>query len=128
MSLRSCGLLDTVRTNQMKAADLFDLAGQVALVTGASSGLGVRFAQVLAANGAAVALVARRAERLSAVKSEIEDNGGRATAIEADVLDRAAIARAFDAAEAAFGTVTILVNNAGVAHAGRAVELDEAEW
>ena len=112
----------------MSAAELFDLAGRVALVTGASSGLGVRFAQVLAANGATVALVARRAERLSAVKARIEDNGGRATAIGADVLDRAAIARAFDAAEAAFGTVTILVNNAGVAHAGRAVELDEAEW
>src|SRR5712691_7458977 len=123
MSQRSCGLLED---RHMKAADLFDLAGQVALVTGASSGLGVRFAQVLAANGATVALVARRAERLSAVKARIEDNGGRATAIGADVLDRAAIARAFDAAEAAFGTVTILVNNAGVAHAGRAVELDEA--
>ena len=112
----------------MRAAALFDLTGKVALVTGASSGLGVRFAQVLADNGAAVALVARRAERLSAVREQIERAGGRAVAIEADVLDRAAIARAFDAAEAAFGTVTILVNNAGVAHAGRAVELAEAEW
>jgi 3-oxoacyl-[acyl-carrier protein] reductase len=112
----------------MKSAELFDLTGRVALVTGASSGLGVRFAKVLAANGAAVALVARRAERLAAVKAEIERAGGRALALEADVLDRAAIARAFDAAEAAFGTVTILVNNAGVAHGGRAVELPEAEW
>jgi 3-oxoacyl-[acyl-carrier protein] reductase len=112
----------------MKSAELFDLTGQVALVTGASSGLGVRFAQVLAGNGAAVALVARRAERLAAVKAEIERAGGRAVALEADVLDRAAIARAFDAAEQAFGTVTILVNNAGVAHGGRAVELPEAEW
>ena len=112
----------------MKAAELFDLAGQVALVTGASSGLGLRFANVLAANGAAVALVARRADRLAAVKARIEQNGGRAVAIEADVLDRAAMIRAFEAAEAAFGTVTILINNAGVAHAGRAVELPEAEW
>ena len=112
----------------MKAAELFDLAGRVALVTGASSGLGLRFANVLAANGAAVALVARRADRLAAVKARIEQNGGRAVAIEADVLDRAAMIRAFEAAETTFGTVTILINNAGVAHAGRAVELPEAEW
>ncbi len=112
----------------MKAAELFDLTGQVALVTGASSGLGVRFAEVLAANGAAVALVARRAERLAAVKDRIKENGGRAVAIAADVLDRAAMRRAFDAAEAAFGTVTVLVNNAGVTHADRAIEIEEAEW
>jgi|SRR5262245_578917 NAD(P)-dependent dehydrogenase (short-subunit alcohol dehydrogenase family) len=112
----------------MKAAEIFDLTGQVALVTGASSGLGVRFAEVLAANGARVALVARRTERLAAVQDRIEQNGGRAIAIAADVLDRAAMRRAFDAAEAAFGTVTILLNNAGVTHADRAIELDEAEW
>src|SRR5215470_4395955 len=62
----------------MKAAELFDLTGQVALVTGASSGLGVGFAQVLAENGAAVALVARRADRLKTVRDEIEAHGGRA--------------------------------------------------
>jgi 3-oxoacyl-[acyl-carrier protein] reductase len=112
----------------MQAAELFDLTGQVALVTGASSGLGVRFAQVLAANGAKVALVARRAERLAELKDQIEQGGGKAVAISADVLDRAAIVRAFDQAEAAFGTVTIVVNNAGVAHAGRAVEMPEDEW
>ena len=112
----------------MSAADIFDLKGRVALVTGASSGLGVRFAEVLAENGAAVALVARRADRLAAVKARIEDAGGRAVAIGADVLDRDAMVRAFDAAEQAFGTVTILVNNAGVAHADRAVELPEEEW
>jgi 3-oxoacyl-[acyl-carrier protein] reductase len=112
----------------MTAAELFDLTGRVALVTGASSGLGVRFAEVLAGSGAAVALVARRTDRLAAVKSRIEAAGGRALAISADVLDRQAIARAFDEAERAFGTVTILVNNAGVAHAHRAVDLPEDEW
>ncbi|HEY6993518.1 MAG TPA: glucose 1-dehydrogenase [Xanthobacteraceae bacterium] len=112
----------------MAAAELFDLTGRVALVTGASSGLGVRFAEVLAGEGAAVVLVARRADRLAAVKARIEEAGGRAVAIAADVLDREAMTRAFNAAEKAFGTATILVNNAGVAHADRAVEMPEAEW
>src|SRR5262245_4520924 len=103
----------------MKAAEIFDLKGRVAMVTGASSGLGRRFAQVLAANGAAVALVARRAERLKALQGAIEQAGGKAIAIEADVLERAAMKRAFGRAEQAFGTVTILVNNAGVAHSTR---------
>jgi 3-oxoacyl-[acyl-carrier protein] reductase len=112
----------------MAAAELFDLKGRVALVTGASSGLGVRFAEVLAEAGAAVALIARRTDRLAAVKARIERAGGRAITVGADVLDRAAMTRAFDAAEQAFGTVTILVNNAGVAHANRAVDLPPEEW
>lgn len=112
----------------MKAADLFSLKGRVALVTGASSGLGVQFARALADNGAMVALVARRADRLKTLKDEIEGKGGRAVAIEADVTDCAAMTRAFDAAEKAFGTVTILVNNAGIAHGGRAVEMPAEEW
>src|SRR5262245_35740865 len=105
----------------MKAADMFSLKGRVALVTGASSGLGVQFARVLSDNGAVIALVACRADRLRKLKDEIEGNGGRAVVIEADVTDHAAMTRAFDAAEKAFGTVTILVNNAGIAHGGRAV-------
>jgi NAD(P)-dependent dehydrogenase (short-subunit alcohol dehydrogenase family) len=112
----------------MSAAQIFDLHGKVALVTGASSGLGVRFAECLAENGAAVVLVARRADRLAGLQARIEKSGGRALAVEADVRDRAAMAAAFDAAEQSFGTVTILVNNAGVAHAGRAVEMPEEEW
>ena len=103
-----------VTGESMKPNELFDLTGRVALVTGASSGLGVRFAEVLAANGAKVVLVARRADRLAALRQKIEDAGGQAIVAEADVLDRAAMVRAFDAAEKAFGTVTILVNNAGV--------------
>jgi NAD(P)-dependent dehydrogenase (short-subunit alcohol dehydrogenase family) len=112
----------------MKAADLFNLKGRVALVTGASSGLGVQFAHALAENGAAVALVARRADRLKALKDEIEGKGGKAAAIEADVTDRAAMSAAFDAAEKAFGTVTILVNNAGIAHGGRATDMTPEDW
>jgi 3-oxoacyl-[acyl-carrier protein] reductase len=113
----------------MKASELFDLTGHVALVTGASSGLGVQFARALAENGASVALIARRADRLAALRDEIEARGGRALAIEADVTDRDAMRRAFDAAETAFGTVTILVNNAGVAQAAlRATDVSPEEW
>jgi 3-oxoacyl-[acyl-carrier protein] reductase len=113
----------------MKAVDLFSLKGRVALVTGASSGLGRQFAKALADNGAAVALVARRADRLADMKKAIEAAGGRAVAIEADVTDRAAMLRAFDATEAAFGTVTILVNNAGIAQSSkRAIEVTAEEW
>jgi 3-oxoacyl-[acyl-carrier protein] reductase len=107
---------------------MFDLTGKVALVTGASSGLGVRFAEVLAENGAAVALVARRADRLAALRDRIAQAGGRAVAIEADVCERADMQRAFDAAEKAFGTVTVLVNNAGIVQSGRAVELAADDW
>ncbi len=112
----------------MKAAQLFDISGRVALITGASSGLGVHFAETLAENGAKVVLVARRADRLEALRKKIEAAGGQAIVAEADVLDRAAMVRAFDAAEKAFGTVTILVNNAGITHADRAYEMPEETW
>jgi 3-oxoacyl-[acyl-carrier protein] reductase len=112
----------------MKAADIFDLKGRVALVTGASGGLGLRFAEVLAANGAVVALVARRPEKLKEAVKKIGDAGGKAVAIEADVLERVQMSHAFDQAEKVLGTVTILVNNAGVAHSTRATDLTEDEW
>jgi 3-oxoacyl-[acyl-carrier protein] reductase len=112
----------------MKAAELFDISGRVALVTGASSGLGAHFAETLAENGTKVVLVARRAERLQSVKKKIEAAGGQAIAVEADVLDRKAMERAFDAAEKAFGTVTILINNAGITHADRVHEMPEDTW
>jgi 3-oxoacyl-[acyl-carrier protein] reductase len=112
----------------MKASELFDISGRVALVTGASSGLGAHFARTLAENGAKVVLVARRADRLDALKKKIEAAGGQAIAVEADVLDRDAMKRAFDTAEKAFGAVTILINNAGVTHADRVHEMPEETW
>jgi NAD(P)-dependent dehydrogenase (short-subunit alcohol dehydrogenase family) len=113
----------------MKAAEMFNLTGRVALVTGASSGLGQQFARALADNGAAVALVARRTDRLLDLQQEIEAAGAKAIAIEADVTDRAAMLAAYDAAEKAFGTVTILVNNAGVAQQPlRATDVTPEEW
>src|ERR1044071_2656865 len=112
----------------MKAAEIFDLKGRVALVTGASGGLGLRFAEVLAANGASVVLVARRANKLAEAKAKIEQAGGKAIAVEADVLDRAQMNRAFDQAEKSLGTVTILINNAGVAHSTRVTDVSEDEW
>jgi len=83
---------------------------------------------VLAENGAAVALVARRKKKLAELQARIEKTGGRALALEADVLDRNAMIGAFDQTEKAFGCVTILVNNAGIAPAARALELSEDEW
>ncbi len=97
-----------------------DLTGQVALVTGASSGLGLRFARVLAEAGAKVAIAARRVERLEALAREIKDAGGEALPVSLDVTDADQLVAAVEAAEKAFGTVTILVNNAGIPDAQRA--------
>src|SRR5260221_13002337 len=102
----------------MKAAEMFSLKGRVALVTGASSGLGTQFAKELAENGTAVALVARRADRLKALKDDIEAKGGEAVAIQADVNDRAPMTRALDTPEKALGTVTSLLKHAGNAARG----------
>ncbi len=100
--------------------DPVDLTGQVALVTGATSGLGRRFATTLAAAGASVVAAGRRQERLDEVCAEITAAGGTAVGVPLDVTDAGQIAAAVDAAEAAFGTVTILVNNAGIPDAQRA--------
>ncbi len=91
-----------------------DLSGRVALVTGASSGLGDRFARVLAAAGAKVAVVARRGDRLANLVTEIEAAGGTAFALTTDVGNTAGLTKMFDDIEGAFGMVDILVNNAGV--------------
>ena len=97
-----------------------DLTGQTALVTGASSGLGLRFAKVLAACGARVALAARRLDRLEALAEEIRGDGGQAVAIQMDVTDAGQLTASVEKAQAEFGLVTILVNNAGIPDAQRA--------
>ena len=100
-----------------------DLRGQVALVTGASSGLGWRFAEILAARGAAVALAARRTDRLDALAQQIEGRGGRAIPVALDVSGRGSIVAAIDHIEAVLGGVSILINNAGVPDADHATRL-----
>lgn len=100
-----------------------DLAGQVALVTGASSGLGWRFAKTLAAAGASVAITARRKDRLEALAAEIRASGGVAEPIALDMQDPAQIVAAVEQAERALGLVSILVNNAGIPDAQHATKL-----
>lgn len=106
----------------------FDLTGRTALVTGASSGLGAEFARVLAAAGARVIIGARRRGRLDALADEICAAGGEAAAVTMDVTDAHSIAGAFDAAEQIFGTVQILVNNAGISRSGSLRRLSEDDW
>ncbi len=100
-----------------------DLSGQTALVTGASSGLGRRFAEVLAAAGAKVALCARRADRLNELAGEIAGRGGVAAAISLDVTDAQQLVDAVAQAEDTLGPVTILVNNAGIPDAKYATKM-----
>jgi 3-oxoacyl-[acyl-carrier protein] reductase len=108
--------------------DPFDLTGRVALVTGASQGLGRRFAQVLAGHGAAVGLAARQVEKLEDLREVIAAAGGGAACVALDVTDTAAIERALDQVENALGPVEILVNNAGVAVSKGVLEQTEADW
>jgi NAD(P)-dependent dehydrogenase (short-subunit alcohol dehydrogenase family) len=105
-----------------------DLGGAAALVTGASSGLGAHFARLLAANGAKVALAARRLDRLTALAGEIEGRGGRALPVECDVTAPASVEAAVSAAETELGPITILINNSGIAVAKRVLETSETEW
>jgi NADP-dependent 3-hydroxy acid dehydrogenase YdfG len=104
------------------------LAGRVALVTGASSGIGEAAALALAAAGAKVAVSARRAERLKALVERIEADGGQAFAIAGDVVDEALATAAVDKTIAHFGRIDILVNSAGIIQAGGVENVDTAEY
>jgi NAD(P)-dependent dehydrogenase (short-subunit alcohol dehydrogenase family) len=106
----------------------FDLTGKVALVTGASSGLGVHFARTLAAAGASVAIAARRADRLASLQAELQSAGGKAVAVELDVQSGDSITTAFAAAEQALGPIDIVVNNAGISIVKPALEMPVEDW
>ncbi|MBN8507822.1 MAG: SDR family NAD(P)-dependent oxidoreductase [Burkholderiales bacterium] len=105
-----------------------DLTGTTALVTGASSGLGRRFALTLAAAGAAVGVVARRLDRLEQLVTEIRGAGGRAAAVCLDLTRTADIDPAIDAVEAALGPVGVLVNNAGMNINKPILDVTEADY
>lgn len=108
----------------VQAREMFDLTGEVALVTGASSGLGVRFAEVLSAHGAKVVLAARRKDRLDDLAKRLEGT----LAIALDVTGPEQFGEAFAQAESVFGAVTLLINNAGIANAYKFLETETAEW
>ena len=103
---------------------LFDLSGKVALVTGASSGLGAHFAHCLGGGGASVVLAARRVERLASLQAELLAKGIKATAIALDVQSGDSIAAALEAA----GPIDIVVNNAGISIVKPALDMPEADW
>lgn len=100
-----------------------DLSGKRALVTGASGGLGLHFAKLLARHGADVTLAARRPAALNAACAEIAARGGKASVLSLDVVDSASIKEAL-----AGRSFDILINNAGISGAGRAADLSEADW
>jgi 3-oxoacyl-[acyl-carrier protein] reductase len=109
-------------------SELFDLSGRTALVTGASQGLGRRFAIVLAEHGAAVGLAARQLEKLIELEHEIASDGGRVASVALDVTDLASIERALASVEGVLGPIDVLINNAGVAVSKGVLEQTEADW
>ena len=102
------------------------LLGRVALITGASSGLGAHFARLYSNAGAAVVLGARRVDRTAALAAQIEAAGGQALPVALDVTDEASIIAAFDAAEATFGAPDVVVANAGIVVPGQAIDVPAA--
>jgi len=108
--------------------DLFDLSGKVALVTGASSGLGVQFAKALGRQGAKVCIAARRVEKLAKVQEELAAMGVDAFAVKCDVTNNNDIVEMVKACEAKFGKIDILVNNAGVGDIAPATEMPAEVW
>ena len=112
----------------MNHNDLFSLAGQRALVTGSSSGLGKHFALTLARAGAHVAVAARRKDKLAAVVTEIAATGGHAIAVEMDVTDRSSVCAALDMIQSSMGVIDIVVNNAGVTNSKPPLDFTDDDW
>lgn len=104
------------------------LDGKIAIITGASSGIGEATARLLAEEGATVVLAARREERLQDLQQEVEANGGKALVVTTDVTDRKAVQLLADQTLSEFGTIDILVNNAGLMPLSLVKNLHEAEW
>jgi NADP-dependent 3-hydroxy acid dehydrogenase YdfG len=105
-----------------------DLTGEVAIVTGASSGIGAATARALADEGMSVALAARRAERLEALAADIEDGPGEALVVPTDVTDRAAVDALIEETVDAFGGLDVFVNNAGVMLLQAVADADPDDW
>jgi len=112
----------------MQKRDLFSLKGRVAVVTGASSGLGVQMAKALAAQGADIVILARRKEKLEKVAEEIRQFGVRCRPIECDVTKIEMVRKAAELAEKEFGKVDILINNAGSGGIASAEETSDEMW
>ena len=106
----------------------FKIDGKIALVTGASGGLGRHFAQVLASAGAGVCVAARRMDKVTEIVAGIESSGGRAFGVEMDVTDSESVDAAFGMIEEQAGPVTVVVNNAGIASGALALDLEESDW
>ena len=107
---------------------MFDLTGRVAVVTGGSSGLGVQFAKALAAQGADIAIIARRADKLESVAAEIRKTGRKCLPVQADVTKTEDIRKAVATIVKEYGKVDILVNNAGTGLNAPAEKMTDEEW
>lgn len=111
-----------------RLSSLFDLSGKIALVTGASGGIGQHFSNTLSAAGAHVILTARRTARLESAVNMIQASDGSASCIKLDVTDQTDVQAAFADAIKQFGRIDIVVNNAGIASSGNALDIDPKHW
>ncbi|MCB2253837.1 glucose 1-dehydrogenase [Pseudomonas chlororaphis] len=109
-------------------AQNFSLADRTVLITGASSGIGAHLARIAARAGARVVLAARRYDRLEQVARDVEWESAQVLSVVLDVTDRASVEAAFDAAEAHFGVVDVVLNNAGIGEGQRPLEISEEQW